>query len=1421
MQGKTNHIRIKRKTFFFVLFILILTIATPALADYLGPSRTVTETTSVCKVVLYECKYVASKDLWKYKKVDDWSCSNEGKPWQAYDNYDGECGPFSDGRTQWGKVETLQTVTTTHPEAMIASVLQGCNLNNGWCNTASELSLSGTEPLSGYSILAVEGSLNGQTFACSGDNCSIPLNEGSNDFSFWAISSWGDSSSMGTFSAKVDTVLPTLGLDITATRGTNGWYVSPTSLTATGSDSTSGLSSVLLSVDSSAWIPSTTLNEGVYTINVQAEDNAGNIAQSSTAISVDTTTPTIDVSVNGTLGNNGWYSSGMQVSANASDATSGVASLESSLDGGVYQAYISPVSFGDGYHTVQFKATDNAGNETETSMQEFYVDTIAPAVDLPAEWEVNDTITYKVQDDGSGLSALRIVIEDEDEKFAKVAWNEVVSGNKFKGEIIWNGKFKDGTIAPPGEYLVWVKTTDVAGNERIALGRVIVPQPFPLLSLIQPSKSSTEIPTPPADLFDPESVLPTTIPNTTFGGSTTPTNSTSVQSLSLSSRTTSASTTTSTSNVIWGAVAASMLGAATAYALDEQKKRKETEARLQAESATRKQASPRANRNEEPPMTRQEKELAKQRKELQKIWDANGAAIYEANREYKAKHGKEMDAASRSRAIKNATMNGVFQAGAYASNLEAEKTRQDAQNEHMANKMTRFEKEEEARWLAQQKAADEKMKAEELQAGYVAYYAAMRQEQQEAKSNWWEQTKSFVQEKIVQPAQNTWNAVTTFVNEKLVQPVNTYVYQPIVKPAMEMTTEMATEGASWVNQNMYQPIIKPKVDQAISTAKAKVDQVVEATKATASKLNETVYQPYIKPKVDQAVEAAKATATQLNANIYQPIIKPKVDQLIESAKVKMNQAIEAAKTTESWVNDKIYQPFLQPVVSVVNENFYQPVVQPLLDKTKDVVANASSWVNEHIYQPVFEPVVNDINKYIYQPLANKAEKAWDKYGEWVHGTLDAAGLIPGFGEIADGLNGLIYLGEGRYLEAGISAMAMIPILGDLGKAGKWTIKIGSEVVEVVAETALKTGLKEIAENASQEALEKVVKETLGDRLDKELKDALGKVATNAAESALERSAKETTQTALATVVKEAGDQVSPDVVKEVAEKSINEFATSPKAVQVAQDAAEKAVKVEINYPEGLAKYKEFVPEMTEISQKAKTAIPYGKPEQSFDNIRQLYREVTDAPQELQEEFAKLQMMYSEFTDVPLKWDEFMNLKQLYSQAENAKPALQNLIEQLAKQTNGTHQFRTELKDVKRVLEKMAVEYSGVASHLTDLTAGRIVYEDLESLYRALGDIHTNDQLIFFKDRFLMPQKSGYQDILMNVELPNGHIGELRLEVGPMNKAAEIEHQLYEIRRSLREPLSVDDALLAVELEQQGRRLYEEAWRQVIANFANQ
>jgi hypothetical protein len=55
----------------------------------------------------------------------------------------------------------------------------------------------------------------------------------------------------------------------------------------------------------------------------------------------------------------------------------------------------------------------------------------------------------------------------------------------------------------------------------------------------------------------------------------------------------------------------------------------------------------------------------------------------------------------------------------------------------------------------------------------------------------------------------------------------------------------------------------------------------------------------------------------------------------------------------------------------------------------------------------------------------------------IQGILDVVGFIPGIGEIADGINGVISLARGDYVGAALSFTSMIPIVGDaIGKGGK-------------------------------------------------------------------------------------------------------------------------------------------------------------------------------------------------------------------------------------------------------------------------------------------------------------------------------------------------------------------------------------------------
>ncbi|HEU5474693.1 MAG TPA: RHS repeat-associated core domain-containing protein [Actinophytocola sp.] len=61
----------------------------------------------------------------------------------------------------------------------------------------------------------------------------------------------------------------------------------------------------------------------------------------------------------------------------------------------------------------------------------------------------------------------------------------------------------------------------------------------------------------------------------------------------------------------------------------------------------------------------------------------------------------------------------------------------------------------------------------------------------------------------------------------------------------------------------------------------------------------------------------------------------------------------------------------------------------------------------------------------------------DDIGALVHGILDVAGFIPVLGEIADGINALAYLAEGDWQNAAISAVSLIPGVGDLAKGARY------------------------------------------------------------------------------------------------------------------------------------------------------------------------------------------------------------------------------------------------------------------------------------------------------------------------------------------------------------------------------------------------
>ncbi|HEX6498205.1 MAG TPA: DNRLRE domain-containing protein, partial [Micromonosporaceae bacterium] len=118
-----------------------------------------------------------------------------------------------------------------------------------------------------------------------------------------------------------------------------------------------------------------------------------------------------------------------------------------------------------------------------------------------------------------------------------------------------------------------------------------------------------------------------------------------------------------------------------------------------------------------------------------------------------------------------------------------------------------------------------------------------------------------------------------------------------------------------------------------------------------------------------------------------------------------------------------------------------------------------------------------------------------------HAALDAAGMIPVVGAVADVANGVWYAAEGDWLDAGLSFAGAIPVIGDAAIGARYAVKGAKYAVEG-AEAA-----KDLVHGA--EAAEDVYKDAkAADRLANEAKEARQAKEAQAAREAAARKAKQ-------------------------------------------------------------------------------------------------------------------------------------------------------------------------------------------------------------------------------------------------------------------------------------------------------------------------
>lgn len=592
-------------------------------ADYLGPNRTV-ETTSWERQF---CQYRAFTAPNYYCVLSLYyppnSCPPTSSVGSFFNNAPSACGtswPGTCGSTVSCTIIFLNNTTvscnsgdpgctkitssTTLPPATVSGAT-ACSLpgNAGWCRGTATLNLSGNEPLAGYSLTIFEGNTG---TLCSAPSCAWTFPEGITNLSYWVHSTYGDTSAMSSASMmvdggapaltlnipppnglngwhvsavtasaaatdalsgisgsasingggasftastdgiynltaivsdvagnttstsgtiKLDVTPPSAGFNLPAPNGQNGWYVSAVTVTPNGSDATSGIASQEVSLDNAAWLPSVTIaTDGTRTIYGRISDVAGNTTASTTTLRVDTTPPSVTVTIPPPSGGAGWYTSQTLFSTSGADAVSGVASTIYSVDGGAWVSNAPTIS--DGTHTVQVRVTDLAGNIT-TSTTTVRVDATPPssAFGSPPEGSttvVNGRITMSgaTADATSGATGAEISLN------GGANWLPLALNTGGSWSYNW-----DTTQVNNGTYAILVRARDIAGNqENTARVTIVVsnePPPLIITTLLNVF-DNTAVPPPPveqvavADTGTEPTSMSTTSPLTTLSNVVVP-----------------------------------------------------------------------------------------------------------------------------------------------------------------------------------------------------------------------------------------------------------------------------------------------------------------------------------------------------------------------------------------------------------------------------------------------------------------------------------------------------------------------------------------------------------------------------------------------------------------------------------------------------------------------------------------------------------------------------------------------------------------------------------------------------------------------------------------------------------------------------------------------------------------------------------
>jgi hypothetical protein len=122
--------------------------------------------------------------------------------------------------------------------------------------------------------------------------------------------------------------------------------------------------------------------------------------------------PITAITLSGTEGLNGWYTSDVQVTLTATDDDSDISSTEYSFDNTIWTTYTDPFTIStEGTTIVYYRSTDNAGGVETTQTSAINIDKTLPSISIttPVNYElyvIGEQMSFSATDETSGIATV-------------------------------------------------------------------------------------------------------------------------------------------------------------------------------------------------------------------------------------------------------------------------------------------------------------------------------------------------------------------------------------------------------------------------------------------------------------------------------------------------------------------------------------------------------------------------------------------------------------------------------------------------------------------------------------------------------------------------------------------------------------------------------------------------------------------------------------------------------------------------------------------------------------------------------------------------------------------------------------------------------------------------------------------------------